>query len=137
MFTKPTEKRDFLKLTGAVIAGSALGTATTVQAVTAKTVPAARDPLDVSAFGATGDGKSMDTLAINKAIEAAATAGGGIVRFPAGSYLCYSIHLKSHITMSGKGQLPEHGLKLRLATEPFAIGIHCNGSLLGTSRGNE
>ena len=25
--------------------------------------------------------------------------GGGIVRFPAGSYLCYSIHLKSHITL--------------------------------------
>ncbi len=38
--------------------------------------------------------------AINKAIDAAAAAGGGIVRFPAGSYLCYSIHLKSHITLS-------------------------------------
>ena len=41
----------------------------------------------------------MDTPAINKAIEGAAAAGGGIVRFPAGSYLCYSIHLKSHITL--------------------------------------
>ena len=46
-----------------------------------------------------GDGKTLDTAAINKAIDAAAAAGGGIVRFPAGNYLCYSIHLKSHITL--------------------------------------
>ena len=98
MFTKPAERREFLKLTGAGIAGSALGAVTTVQAATVKTNPAARDTLDVRAFGATGDGKTMDTPAINKAIEAAA-AGGGTVRFPAGSYLCYSIHLKSHITL--------------------------------------
>src|ERR1700730_7911175 len=99
MFTKPAERREFLKLTGAMIAGSALGTATTIQAAPPKTNPAARDTLDVRAFGASGDGKTMDTLAINKAIEAAAAAGGGIVRFPAGSYLCHSIHLKSHITL--------------------------------------
>jgi len=50
-------------------------------------------------MGATGDGKTLDTLAINKAIEAAAAAGGGTVRFPAGSYLCYSIHLKSNVAL--------------------------------------
>ena len=50
-------------------------------------------------FGATGDGKTLDTPAINKAIDTAAAAGGGIVRFPAGNYLCYSIHLKSHVTL--------------------------------------
>ena len=36
MFAKPTERRDFLKLTGAGIAGSALATAATVQAAPAK-----------------------------------------------------------------------------------------------------
>jgi polygalacturonase len=102
MFTKPTERRDFLKLTGAGIAGSALTTAATVQAAPAKTKTNAGTPstLDVRAFGATGDGKTPDTAAINKAIDAAAATGGGIVRFPAGSYLCFSIHLKSHITLS-------------------------------------
>ena len=99
MFAKPTERRDFLKLTGAGIAGSALATAATVQVASAKTKSAAPDTLDVRAFGATGDGKTLDTPAINHAIDAAAAAGGGMVRFPAGNYLCFSIHLKSHITL--------------------------------------
>ena len=54
---------------------------------------------DVRAFGAKGDGKTLDTLAINRAIDAAATAGGGTVDFPAGTYLSVSIHLKSNITL--------------------------------------
>jgi len=54
---------------------------------------------DVRAFGATGDGKTLDTAAINKAIEQAASEGGGTVRFPAGTYLSFSIRLKSNITL--------------------------------------
>ena len=54
---------------------------------------------DVSTYGAKGDGKTIDTEAINKAIDAAAQAGGGTVFFKAGTYLSYSIHLKSNITL--------------------------------------
>jgi polygalacturonase len=54
---------------------------------------------NVRNFGATGDGQTLDTPAINDAISAAAAAGGGTVDLPAGNYLCYSIHLKSHITL--------------------------------------
>jgi polygalacturonase len=54
---------------------------------------------NVRAFGATGDGKTLDTDAINRAIEAAAAAGGGTVQIPAGKYLSFSIRLKSHITL--------------------------------------
>src|SRR5579863_4366289 len=54
---------------------------------------------DVRTFGAKGDGKTLDTAAINKAIDRAASAGGGTVLFPAGNYLSYSIHLKSNITL--------------------------------------
>jgi polygalacturonase len=54
---------------------------------------------DVRAFGAKGDGKSLDTSAINRAIEAASAAGGGTVNFPAGTYLSVSIRLRSNITL--------------------------------------
>ena len=60
--------------------------------------------LDVRAFGAKGDGKTLDTDAINKAITAAHGAGGGTVRFPAGQYLSTSIHLQSHV-----GLFLDHG----------------------------
>ena len=54
---------------------------------------------NVRAFGATGDGKTVDSPAVNKAIEAAVAQGGGTVRFPAGNYLCFSIHLKSNVAL--------------------------------------
>ena len=60
---------------------------------------AARIVYDVTAFGATGDGKANDTPAINKAIDEAAAAGGGTLYFRPGKYLSYSIHLKSRITL--------------------------------------
>lgn len=54
---------------------------------------------EVSSFGATGDGLHLDTEAVNRAIEAASEAGGGTVWFPAGTYLCFSIHLKSKVSL--------------------------------------
>ncbi len=49
-------------------------------------------------FGAVGDGVALDTGAINAAIDAAAT-DGGVVVFPAGRYLSFSIRLKSNVTL--------------------------------------
>ena len=54
---------------------------------------------NVRSFGARGDGKTLDTDAINRAIDAASDAGGGTVSFTAGVYLSFSIHLKSNITL--------------------------------------
>src|SRR5205085_9547588 len=54
---------------------------------------------DVRTFGAKGDSRTLDTLAINKAIDTAAAAAGGTVDFPAGTYLSVSIHLQSNITL--------------------------------------
>lgn len=52
---------------------------------------------NVQDYGAKADGKTIDTPAINRAIEEAAAAGGGTIYFPAGEYACYSIRLASHI----------------------------------------
>ena len=52
---------------------------------------------NVMEYGAKGDGKHIDTPAINKAIQDAAANGGGTIYFPAGDYACYSIRLASHI----------------------------------------
>lgn len=54
---------------------------------------------NVRDFGATGDGQTLDSPAINAAIEAAVRDGGGQVLLPAGTYLCGSIHLKSNIDL--------------------------------------
>lgn len=54
---------------------------------------------NIKDYGAKGDGRAVDSRAINAAIEAAAKAGGGTVFFPAGTYLSYSIRLKSNISL--------------------------------------
>ena len=58
-----------------------------------------RVPFNVRSFGAAADGKAVDTPAVNRAIAAAAAAGGGTVQFPAGTYVCHSIRLKSFVTL--------------------------------------
>jgi polygalacturonase len=63
------------------------------------TVQLCAEPYNVRKYGAVGDGKTLDTAAINKTIEAAHAAGGGIVYFPAGTYLSFSIRLKSNIAL--------------------------------------
>lgn len=55
--------------------------------------------LNVRHFGAKGDGTTIDTPAFNRAIEAAAARGGGTVLIPAGTYACYTIRLKSRVTL--------------------------------------
>ena len=88
------QRRDMLKFAGAGIAATA--------AQTAGAQPAASDAAtgrwtDVRTFGAKGDGQSVDTPAINAGIESLARSGGGTLYFPAGTYLSYSIHLKSKV----------------------------------------
>jgi len=54
---------------------------------------------NVRAFGAAGDGETLDSVAINHAIMAASEAGGGTVFFPSGTYLSFSIRLQSHVSL--------------------------------------
>jgi polygalacturonase len=90
-------RRRFLKTASAGLAGGAW------LAMPGKAFPAdetgTRAVYDVRTFGAKGDGKGLDSPAINKAIEAAGADGGGTVWIPAGTYRCYSIHLKSNVDL--------------------------------------
>src|SRR6185312_3658195 len=52
---------------------------------------------NVRSYGAIGDGTNLDSPAIDKAIQAAADAGGGTVYLPPGTYLSGTIHLASNI----------------------------------------
>jgi len=54
---------------------------------------------DVREYGAAGNGSTLDTPAINKAIEACSAAGGGQVLLPPGKYLSGTVHLKSNVTL--------------------------------------
>jgi len=54
---------------------------------------------DILDYGAIADGKTLNTQAIQSAIDDAAQAGGGVVLIPAGSFLSGSIFMKSHITL--------------------------------------
>ncbi|EHI55951.1 hypothetical protein HMPREF9333_00994 [Johnsonella ignava ATCC 51276] len=49
-----------------------------------------------AAYGAAADGVSDDTAAIQKAIDAASAAGGGIVDIPAGNYMINTLYQKGH-----------------------------------------
>ena len=96
-------RRDLIKLWGGGLAATSL---TVVGASVAHAQPAIAVPrgqeqssFNVRTYGATGDGRTIDTAAINKAIDAANANGGGTVYFPAGVYASYSIHLKSNVIL--------------------------------------
>lgn len=53
---------------------------------------------NVRDHGARGDGRTLDTRAIQAAIDSARQTGGTVL-FPPGEYLSGSLHLRSHITV--------------------------------------
>jgi polygalacturonase len=77
---------------------------------------------NVRDFGAKGDGSTLDSPAINAAIEAASGDGGGQVLLPAGTYLSGSIRLKSNIDLhlaAGAKILATKDATRYDASEPF------------------
>jgi polygalacturonase len=104
------DRRDLLKLSPLALA-STIGHVALGQTAT----PSAKEAMfNAHTFGATGDGKTIDTPAINKAIEAIAAQGGGTLVFPAGTYVCFTIHLKSYVDL-----YLSHGCTILAADSPM------------------
>src|ERR1700727_3044818 len=89
------QRRDLLKLSPLALA-STVGHVAFAQS---SALSATEALFNVRPYGATGDGKTVDTPAINKAIEAVAAAGGGTLVFPAGTYVCFTIRLRSNVDL--------------------------------------
>jgi polygalacturonase len=90
-------RRDLLKLSPLALV-SAVGHTSVAEAGQPDTSPG-NGTFNVRQFGATGDGSTVDTPAINRAIEAVGAAGGGTLVFPAGTYVCFTIRLKSAVDL--------------------------------------
>ena len=101
------DRRRFLgaaALAGLAAAGSA-GRVTAAPARPSHAAPAPRGDdfgLNAHSFGARGDGKTDDTAAIQKALDAAGKQGGGVVRLPVGHYLLHgSLRVPECVTLQG------------------------------------
>ena len=111
-------RREFLRFAGLGVVGGTTnllaGRSARAQPHSGPATQTRRLFYDVRDFGARGDGVSIDSPAVNAAIEAAALAGGGTVVFSAGVYACYSIRLKSRIAL-----LLQQGATVLAAPTPY------------------
>jgi polygalacturonase len=71
-----------------------------------------RNVFDVRQFGASGDGKTISTSAIQKALDECGRSGGGSVLFPRGTYLSKPLTLRTKTTV-----LLEKGAVLKATDE--------------------
>ena len=79
----PIPRRDFLQLSAGTFAYSGL----------------AQRFIDPRDTGARGDGHTLNTNTLQKAIDQAAAAGGGVVAIPPGDFLSGGLVLRSHVTL--------------------------------------
>jgi polygalacturonase len=88
-------RREFLVASPRVLGMFALGTRA-LGAQPGSSLQGAKNILD---YGARPDGKSLSTKAIQRAVDEAAQAGGGVVLAPAGTFLIAGLELKSRVTL--------------------------------------
>jgi polygalacturonase len=96
MLPTTLQRRQLLKLSPLALLAAA---GTFPEALGQTSLHETKATFNVRDFGAVGDGKTVDTPAINKAIEEVAAFGGGMVLFPAGTYICFTIHLRSNVDL--------------------------------------
>src|SRR5688572_33455526 len=58
-----------------------------------------KDTFNIKTYGAKGDGTTMNTVSIHKAIDACSKEGGGVVLIPEGLWLTGPVVLKSNVNL--------------------------------------
>ena len=112
----PVSRREWLGLVP--IAAASAGAALTPSA--SKAAEANPNPIEtplgarihnIRSFGAKGDGQTLDTAAVQSAIDACSKENGGAVLVPAGDFLVGTLELKSNVTLhlSAQGRLVGSG----------------------------
>lgn len=108
--------------------------------------PDAAKTFNIRGYGAAGDGKTLDTEAIQKTIDAATTAGGGTVVFPPGTYLSSTIRMQNNVTLHIEkdatllgsplrtGYQKAHRYGLLVAEGQTNIGISGKGTIDGNGK---
>jgi polygalacturonase len=81
----------------------------------------------VTDYGAVGDGIATNTEAIQSAINAASSAGGGVVEIPSGVFLCGPLKLKNKINV----HLADGALLRMLPFGKYPVGQGRSESLMG------
>lgn len=130
-------KRDFLVGTAFVGIGLAGGSAAGAAEQSGARTGSVFNVLD---FGAKGDGKTPDSEAIQKALDAAGKVSG-TVYFPAGRYLCHDLKVSPHTTVLAEpqwGYRGDAGAMLLLDSDNAdcllnitgAFGVHLRGLFL-------
>jgi polygalacturonase len=67
--------------------------------VGAQRAPSSPRVFDAASYGAFGNGTTLDSPAIQGAIDACSSAGGGVVTLGPGTYLCGALFVKSHVRL--------------------------------------
>lgn len=91
---KEISRRKWLGVfTTAAIGAGVLNTSKASAAITKQ------DSFNIKDYGAIGDGKTLNTKAIQKVIDACHQQNGGTVIIPAGIFICSTLELKSNVTL--------------------------------------
>jgi hypothetical protein len=139
LFPVALSRREWLERVSGPAVAASLGALGTSSAFAQTPTPAAAVPPSASSslgartynvreFGAKGDGTTLDTVAVQAAIDACTREQGGTVLVPAGDFVVGTLELKSNVTL-------HLATKGRLLGSPRPEDYHA-GKGIPTSNGN-
>jgi hypothetical protein len=124
-------RRSAIVIAFKVIAVTCLASASIISPGPSSQAAAASPIFEAGTYGAVGDGVTDDTAALQRALDAAASAGGGTVHVPSGIYIIsLPLYYRSSVRFAGDGMdittirnSTDHRRNTLMA-EPATAGVH-------------